>query len=260
MVEILITVGILGILTAAVAFAAGGSTERSAATACSADSKSLTKAEDVFNAQYGRYATETELVDARIIRRESNLNDVIISGDEFTIVAVVNCGAAETAGGGTVSSSPTTAPPGPSSTAVTSPTTTTAATTTTIPTTTTTIPTTTTTIPTTTTTTTAASQLVITVQPTNTPAGTSINPAIVVTVRDAANKIVSGSTNTVTLTITGGSGSPAGKLTCAPSSKTAVAGTVTFGSCSISKSWTGYRLTASSPGLTSAVSTTFNVT
>ncbi len=289
MVEILIVIGVLGVLAAVVVFAVGGSTDRSAATACTADSKTLERAEDVFRAQHGRYATEEELVKAGVLRRESNLNDVTLIGDTFTVVSVLKCGTTnpETTAG-VAASNTTTAPSSPTSTLGPAPSTTTSttststtststtststtttsstSTTTTTPPTTTATPTTTTnapstsTAPTTTATPLVASQLVITVQPTNAPSGASIAPAIVVTVRDAANKFVPDSANIVTLTITAGSGSPAGKLTCSPNSKSAVAGTATFSGCSITKSWTGYRLTASSPGLTSAVSSTFNIT
>jgi hypothetical protein len=103
-------------------------------------------------------------------------------------------------------------------------------------------------------------KLVFTVQPTNTAQSVNIAPAVTVTVRDASNNTVTGSNATITLSITPGSGSPAGRLTCTTNPKSAVSGVAAFSGCSINKKDTGYRLTASSAGLTSAVSNTFTIT
>jgi trimeric autotransporter adhesin len=101
---------------------------------------------------------------------------------------------------------------------------------------------------------------VFTVQPTSTTQNATITPSITVTVRDAGNRTITTSTATITLSITPLSGSPAGRLSCIANPKTAVAGVATFGGCSINKKDTGYTLTAASPGSTSAVSATFNIT
>jgi len=107
------------------------------------------------------------------------------------------------------------------------------------------------------TTTIATLKLVFIDQPSNARANASIG-SVTVAIRDAANSTVTTAAAAVTLTLTGGS--PAGRLTCSPNPKSAVAGTVTFTGCTIQKTANGYTLTASSPGLTSATSTTFNIT
>jgi hypothetical protein len=85
------------------------------------------------------------------------------------------------------------------------------------------------------------------------------SPSIGVSVRDASNNVVTGSSVSVTLTITSGTGSPAGKLTCTSNPKAAVGGTVSFNGCSISKRANLYKLTATSPGLISGTSATFDI-
>ena len=102
-----------------------------------------------------------------------------------------------------------------------------------------------------------ASKLVYGQQPSNATAGQSISPAIKVLVEDAFNNVVTSSsasvalvigTNPGTSTLTGGGATPA------------VSGAATFNGVSLNKSGNGYTLIASSAGLTSATSTTFNVT
>jgi hypothetical protein len=106
----------------------------------------------------------------------------------------------------------------------------------------------------------AALRLVFSVQPSTTPQGANFNPSISASVRDASNHLVTGSSVSVTLAITAGSGSPAGRLTCTSNPKAAVGGVVSFTGCSISKKASGYTLTATSSGLTSGTSSTFDIT
>jgi hypothetical protein len=101
---------------------------------------------------------------------------------------------------------------------------------------------------------------VFSVQPSTTAQGAIISPSISVSVRDASNNVVTGSSASVTLAITSGTGSPAGRLTCTSNPKAAVGGVVSFNGCSISKKSNGYTLTATSPGLISGTSATFDVT
>ena len=102
-----------------------------------------------------------------------------------------------------------------------------------------------------------ATKLAFVVQPSNTAAGTSISPAVTVTVEDADGNTVTSATSVVTLAISAnpGSGSLSGTTTVS-----AVNGVATFSNLSINKVGTGYTLAASATGLTAAASTAFNVT
>jgi hypothetical protein len=64
----------------------------------------------------------------------------------------------------------------------------------------------------------------------------------------------------VTLAITSGTGTAGATLTCTANPKAASAGVDTFAGCKINTAGTGYTLTATSSGLTSIASTTFNIT
>jgi len=103
----------------------------------------------------------------------------------------------------------------------------------------------------------AASKLAFTVQPTNTVAGVAVAPAVQVTVRDAFDNTVTGSSATITLAIgtNPGGGALSGTTTLA-----AVSGVATFSNLSIDKTGTGYTLTAASAGLTGATSSAFTIT
>ena len=103
----------------------------------------------------------------------------------------------------------------------------------------------------------AASQLVFTVQPTNTTAGATITPAVQVTVLDGQGNTATGFTGNVTVAFGSnpGGGTLAGTTTVA-----AVSGVASFASLSIAKVGTGYTLTAAAAGLPAATSAAFNVT
>jgi hypothetical protein len=100
------------------------------------------------------------------------------------------------------------------------------------------------------------SQLVFSVQPTTTGAGTVIAPPIQVAAQDAAGNTVPGFTSTVTMTIgvNPGSGTLSGNTTVS-----AVAGVATFNDLSIDKVGTGYRLLATA-GAISNTSGAFSIT
>lgn len=103
----------------------------------------------------------------------------------------------------------------------------------------------------------APTKLVITQQPTNALAGATIAPSFTVRVTDSANNVVTASSATISLTI---STNPAAGVLAGTVTQTADAGIATFDGLSINRVGTGYRLTAASPGLTAAVSSTFNIT
>jgi hypothetical protein len=102
----------------------------------------------------------------------------------------------------------------------------------------------------------AASQVVFTTQPTNTPAGAHITPAVQVSVEDPFGNVVTSNMSNVTVAIgtNAAGGTLSGTLTVA-----AVNGVATFGDLSINKAGTGYTLTAADGALTGATSNPFNI-
>ncbi|HTH63852.1 MAG TPA: hypothetical protein VL563_04150 [Gemmatimonadales bacterium] len=103
----------------------------------------------------------------------------------------------------------------------------------------------------------AATQVTIDQQPTTTVAGASITPAVAVSARDALGNPVKTFTGNVTVAfaVNPAAGTLSGTKTVA-----AVAGTATFGTLSINKAATGYRLAATSGSLTPDTSTAFSIT
>ncbi len=102
-------------------------------------------------------------------------------------------------------------------------------------------------------------QLGVTIQPTSVAAGVAMTPAVVVTVRDASGNTVTSSTASITLAITGGTGT-AGAVLSGTVTQAAVSGVATFSDLKLDKVGTGYTLTATATGLTSATSSGFAVT
>ncbi len=102
-----------------------------------------------------------------------------------------------------------------------------------------------------------ATKLAVTVQPSNVAAGISIAPAVTVSVEDAAGNVVPTATNQITIAL---GTNPSSGILSGTAQANAVAGVATFSSLSINKTGTGYTLAASATGLTSATSSTFNVT
>ncbi len=101
-----------------------------------------------------------------------------------------------------------------------------------------------------------ATKLGFLTQPSNTTSGTAFAVQPVVSVRDAGGNLVQTSTALITLTLTTPGGAT---LTCSIStSRIAVAGVAAFSGCAVNTAGS-YTLTATSPLLTSAMSTTFTV-
>jgi hypothetical protein len=103
----------------------------------------------------------------------------------------------------------------------------------------------------------APAKLVFITEPSTAIAGSSIAPAVQVAIEDANGSIIAGVNSPITIAIgtNPGSGTLAGNTTASTAS-----GTATFSNLNISTLGTGYTLTASAAGLTSATSTAFNVT
>jgi alpha-tubulin suppressor-like RCC1 family protein len=101
-----------------------------------------------------------------------------------------------------------------------------------------------------------ATQLAFTAQPSNVVAGASISPTLQVTARDASGNIVTSFTGSVSIAI---DSNPGGGTLAGTTTVTAETGVVSFSTLSIGTVGTGYTLTASATGLTSATSAAFDV-
>jgi len=98
--------------------------------------------------------------------------------------------------------------------------------------------------------------LVFTVQPSNAAPGAVIAPPIQVCARNESGNIDTSFVGNVTIGI---GSNPGGGTFSGTTTIAAVAGCVTFSDLSIDKAGTGYTLAASSPGLSSATSVSFNI-
>ena len=101
----------------------------------------------------------------------------------------------------------------------------------------------------------SGAKLVVTTQPTNTVAGTSFTTGV--SVEDSLGNIVPSAIAQVSLAIANNPGT--GTLSCTTNPVSVSGGVATF-SCSINKTGSGYTLTATSTGLTSATTAGFNIT
>ena len=99
-------------------------------------------------------------------------------------------------------------------------------------------------------------KLAFTVQPASVAAGSSITPAVTVSIEDSQGNVVTTATNQVTIAL--GTNPSAGTL-AGTAVATAVNGVATFSNLSINNAGTGYTLAASATSLTSATSNGFNV-
>ena len=104
----------------------------------------------------------------------------------------------------------------------------------------------------------AATQLAFLQQSTTTPAGTSMSPAVSVAIEDALGNVVT-TDNSTSITLTIGT-NPGGGTLSGGGSTAAVNGVATFSGLSIDKPGNGYTLTANDGSLTSATTTSFNIT
>jgi len=105
-----------------------------------------------------------------------------------------------------------------------------------------------------------ASKLAVTTSPSNSTGGTAFGTQPVVTVEDASGNTVTGDSSSITLSITGGTGTGGATLTCTTNPVAASSGVATFAGCKIDKAGSNYQLHAIDTTLTPADSATFNVT
>src|SRR5882672_5337780 len=103
----------------------------------------------------------------------------------------------------------------------------------------------------------AATQLAFTVQPSNTVAGATIGPAVQVTALDPVGNPVPGFTGSVTIAF---GNNPGGSTLGGTTTVAAVNGVASFGDLSANKTGTGYWLTATATGLSTATSSAFTIT
>ncbi|MGH7614203.1 MAG: beta strand repeat-containing protein [Gemmatimonadales bacterium] len=104
----------------------------------------------------------------------------------------------------------------------------------------------------------AATQLVVTAQPTSTTSGAAISPAVQVTARDALGNRSTGFVGTITLSITTGTGT-GGAVLSGTKTVAAVAGIATFSTLNIDRAGTGYTLSAAASGLSGATTDAFDI-
>jgi hypothetical protein len=102
-----------------------------------------------------------------------------------------------------------------------------------------------------------ATQLILTIQPSNTARGSTITPSVVVSVEDSSGRVVTTSSASIAIAISSNPGS--GTLS-GTTPLNAVNGVATFANLSINNPGTGYTLRATSSGLTSVTSASFSVT
>ncbi|MCU1393079.1 MAG: sle [Ilumatobacteraceae bacterium] len=105
----------------------------------------------------------------------------------------------------------------------------------------------------------AAAALAFTTQPIGGAGGSTLAGQPVVAVVDAAGNPVPGNATPVTLKVTAATGTAGAALTCTTDPLAASNGLASFAGCAVDKAGTGYTLTATASGLTSAVSTSFDV-
>ena len=103
-----------------------------------------------------------------------------------------------------------------------------------------------------------AARLSFTAQPSTAAAGAVIAPPVKVAVRDSVGNVVTASTASITVALTNGTGT-AGAHLGGTVTVSAASGVATFSTLSVDLVGTGYTLTASATGLTSATSGSFNV-
>src|SRR5881396_3035490 len=102
-----------------------------------------------------------------------------------------------------------------------------------------------------------ASQLVFTQQPSITVAGAAISPAVQVTALDPAGNPVPGFTGSVTIAL---GNNPGGSTLGGTTTLAAVNGVASFATLTLDKTGTGYWLTATATGLSTATSSAFTIT
>jgi hypothetical protein len=102
-----------------------------------------------------------------------------------------------------------------------------------------------------------ATQLAFTAQPATTVAGAALSPAVQVTALDPAGNLVPGFTGSITVAL---GNNPGGSTLGGTTTVAALNGVASFSTLTLDKTGTGYRLTGTASGLSTATSSAFNIT
>jgi|HubBroStandDraft_6_1064221.scaffolds.fasta_scaffold00093_49 sugar lactone lactonase YvrE len=105
-----------------------------------------------------------------------------------------------------------------------------------------------------------ATKLAFTQEPSSSTTGAAFPTQPTVAVEDANGNVVTTDSSSVKLAITSGTGTSGAALSCTTNPLNASSGVAAFSNCAINTAGTGYTLTATDGSLTSAVSTSFNIT
>lgn len=108
LVELLVTIIILGILATVAVFAVRNLTDNAQTSSCATERRQLDTAEEIHRTQNGSYATEAQLVSGGQLKSPSSMYDVTLAGGSYTLAAVGDCATTSSTG------STSTPPPGPS--------------------------------------------------------------------------------------------------------------------------------------------------
>ena len=100
LVELLVVIMILGVLSAMSMLVVRSITDRGQNASCATEARNFSSAEESYEALNATYATELQLVAANLLKNESQLYDVVIAGNDSTLVPVGDCIGAGGGGGG----------------------------------------------------------------------------------------------------------------------------------------------------------------
>ncbi len=91
LVELLVTIVILGVLGSVTSVALAGFDDASSAIACPADTSRLKRAESTFFRQQARYGSEADLVGAGLLEVASDVHDITAASMSYSISEVGRC-------------------------------------------------------------------------------------------------------------------------------------------------------------------------
>ena len=80
LIELLIVIIVLSILAGVVLFAVGNAREDAVESSCKSDVKVIETAEEAYKAKYGGYGPEANLVAEKLMRVESKLYNITLTG------------------------------------------------------------------------------------------------------------------------------------------------------------------------------------
>lgn len=93
LVELLVVIVVLGILATITVFAVRGLKDKSDQSACASDHRTMSQAMESRHAMRSAYTDEATLVAEGLLRDESQLHDVVLGANDYTLVPVGACAA-----------------------------------------------------------------------------------------------------------------------------------------------------------------------